>query len=441
MKGQKGKISEDNSTRPTADVRKMSGDNLLKKPDSQGMLVSGSMVSRDTSKVRVPDNLQLDSEKTVKRIAKKLEKQNVPNRTTERQRKVALFQHLHQYERDVPLTRDIPFSASPIHPAIVKLGLQYAEGRVCGSNARCVALLLALKKVIADYSTPPNTELCRDLEPRAIRPAISFLTQCRPLSVSMGNAIRHIKSLIRHISADCTDHEAKSSLCEEIDKFLNERIILAAQAIASFAGSKIHDGDVILVYSCSSLIRTVLCKAHDAGKKFSVIVADTRPKFEGREMLQRLVRHGIHCSYVLINSVSYVMKEVSQVLLGAYALLANGYMMSRVGSSQVALIADAFNVPVIVCCETYKFSEKVQTDSFVFNELGDPSDLVRTCAGGRNSGLLSSWQSVPKLSLLNLLYDVTPPQLINMVITDITDFGLVPCTSVPVVLRVKSTET
>ena len=61
---------------------------------------------------------------------------------------------------------------------------------------------------------------------------------------------------------------------------------------------------------------------------------------------------------------------MTKVFLGAHALLANGHVMSRVGSSQVALVARAHNVPVLVCCETHKFSERVQTDSFVFNELG-----------------------------------------------------------------------
>lgn len=62
--------------------------------------------------------------------------------------------------------------------------------------------------------------------------------------------------------------------------------------------------------------------------------------------------------------------KVTKVLLGAHALLANGYVMSRAGSSQIALLAKAYNVPVLVCCETHKFSERVQTDSFVYNELG-----------------------------------------------------------------------
>ena len=46
------------------------------------------------------------------------------------------------------------FSSGKIHPAIMKLGLQYAEGVICGSNARCVALLGALKQVGEHCSHP-----------------------------------------------------------------------------------------------------------------------------------------------------------------------------------------------------------------------------------------------------------------------------------------------
>ena len=107
------------------------------------------------------------------------------------------------------------------------------------------------------------------------------------------------------------------------------------------------------------------------GRKFKVIVADGRPKFEGREMARHLVQAGIHTTYIFLQSASYMISEVTKVFLGAHAVFANGCVMSRVGTSQVALLAKSQNVPVLVCCETYKFSEKVQTDSFVFNELGN----------------------------------------------------------------------
>lgn len=69
-------------------------------------------------------------------------------------------------------------------------------------------------------------------------------------------------------------------------------------------------------------------------------------------------------------TIFVIYSQATKVLLGAHALLANGCVMSRVGSSLIALTAKSCNVPVLVCCETYKFSERVQTDSFVSNELG-----------------------------------------------------------------------
>ncbi len=47
-------------------------------------------------------------------------------------------------------------------------------------------------------------------------------------------------------------------------------------------------------------------------------------------------------------------------------------------------------------------------------------------------GALASWREIPQLRMLNLLYDVTPPAFVDMVITEV---GMIPCTSVPVVLR------
>ena len=60
----------------------------------------------------------------------------------------------------------------------------------------------------------------------------------------------------------------------------------------------------------SSVVKRVLLDAHSHGRQFRVIVVDSRPKMEGRHMLQTLVQKGVKCSYVLINAVSYIMKEV-----------------------------------------------------------------------------------------------------------------------------------
>ncbi|XP_034966681.2 translation initiation factor eIF-2B subunit delta [Zootoca vivipara] len=385
---------------------------------------------------RLPEHVQVDDAAAQKKLAKKLERQQVPLRP-DYGAKVSLFSHLHQYSRKMLLTQQMSIPASAIHPAVVRLGLQYSQGTINGSNARCIALLRVFKQVIGDYTTPANEELSRDLVNK-LKPYISFLNQCRPLSASMGNAIKFLKKEISALPASMREEEAKRELQKAIDRYEREKIVLAAEAISKSALEKINDGDVILVYGCSSLVTRILCDAHtqccSAGRAFRVVVVDSRPRLEGQETLRRLVKHGLCCSYVLINAVSYVLPEVSKVLLGAHALLANGSVMSRMGTSQIALLSKAHNVPVLVCCETYKFCERVQTDSFVSNELDDPDDLI----GGKPGRTpLAGWQESKSLRLLNLVYDVTPLELVDLVITDL---GMIPCTSVPVVLRVKNVE-
>ncbi|XP_077186160.1 translation initiation factor eIF2B subunit delta [Paroedura picta] len=381
---------------------------------------------------RLPEHVQVDDPAALKKLAKKLERQQVPLRP-DYGAKVSLFSHLHQYSRKELLTQQMSIPASAIHPAVVRLGLQYSQGIINGSNARCIALLRVFKQVIADYTTPANEELSRDLVNK-LKPYISFLNQCRPLSASMGNAIKFLKKEISGLPGNMREEEAKGVLQDTIDKYVREKIVLAAEAISKSAFEKINDGDVILVYGCSSLVSRTLCDAHAKGRAFQVVVVDSRPRLEGRETLRQLVKQGVRCSYVLINAISYVLPEVSKVLLGAHALLANGSVMSRMGTSQIALISKAHNVPVLVCCETYKFCDRVQTDSFVSNELDDPDDLI---VPQRGKIPLANWQESKSLRLLNLVYDVTPMELVDLVITDL---GMIPCTSVPVVLRVKNVE-
>ncbi|XP_037002549.2 translation initiation factor eIF-2B subunit delta isoform X4 [Artibeus jamaicensis] len=359
----------------------------------------------------IPEHTQVDDPTLLRRLVKKPERQQVPTRK-DYGSKVSLFSHLPQYSRQNSLTQCMSIPSSVIHPAMVRLGLQYSQGLVSGSNARCIALLRALQQVIQDYTTPPNEELSRDLINK-LKPYFSFLNQCRPLSASMHNAIKFLNKEITGVSSSKREEEAKAELRASIDHYVKEKIVLAARAISRFAYQKISNGDVILVYGCSSLVSRILQEAWAEGRQFRVVVVDSRPWLEGKHMLRCLV---------------------SKVLLGAHALLANGSVMSRVGTAQLALVARAHNVPVLVCCETYKFCERVQTDAFVSNELDDPDDLL--CKRGEHVAL-ANWQNHLSLRLLNLVYDVTPPELVDLVITEL---GMIPCSSVPVVLRVKSSD-
>ncbi|XP_017040689.1 translation initiation factor eIF-2B subunit delta isoform X2 [Drosophila ficusphila] len=337
--------------------------------------------------------------------------------------RVKLFNHL------VCAKENSQFINDPlVHPSIARLGVQYAKRTVVGSNARCIAFLHALRQVVHDFETPAKKEFGRSLD-AAVKHHVDHLHKCRPLAVSVSNAYKQFKNQLTQLPADIPETELKELLGHFIDTYIENQIGKAAQAISGFLQEKITDGDVLLTFACSSLIQFICEEAKRRQVAFRVIVVDSRPGCEGQEMLRRLHAHGIPCTYVLINAVGYVMAEATKVLLGAHALLANGYVMARTGTAQVALVANAHNVPVLVCCETHKFSERFQTDAIVYNELSDPNQLVR---GSKCQ--LNNWEAKGKPMPLNLNYDITPPELVSAVVTEV---AILPCTSVPVILRIK----
>ncbi|KAL7736531.1 hypothetical protein ACLKA6_015181 [Drosophila palustris] len=341
----------------------------------------------------------------------------------ERECKVKLFNHLVCANKDASLF----INDARVHPSIARLGVQYSERTIVGSNARCIAFLHALRQVVQDFETPAKKEFGRSLD-GAVKYHVDHLNKCRPLAVSVFNAYKQFKNQLTQLPGDKPETELKELLGHFIDTYIENQIGKAAQAISSSMQEKITDGDVLLTFACSSLIQFICEEAKRRKVDFRVIVVDSRPFCEGQEMLRRLHAHGIPCTYVLINAVGYVMPEATKVMLGAHALLANGYVMARAGTAQVALVANSHNVPVLVCCETHKFSERFQTDAIVYNELCDPNQLVMNA-----KCCLNNWQK-SRLTPLNLSYDITPPELVSAVVTEV---AILPCTSVPVILRIK----
>ena len=189
--------------------------------------------------------------------------------------------------------------------------------------------------------------------------------------------------------------EERQHLLDCIDEFVKERITVAddqiviqgvtkigctesgqKRALKRAGVDRVEEGDVIMTHASSHVVKRILLEAHKQKKMFRVIVVDSRPLCEGVELARTLSDAGIHSTYVLPSALSYVMQDVTKVFVGAYALLSNGSVISRVGTALVASMAQAYRVPFIVCCETCKFSDRVLLDSICFNQLGDPYKLI-----------------------------------------------------------------
>ncbi|KAF2652213.1 IF-2B-domain-containing protein [Lophiostoma macrostomum CBS 122681] len=354
-------------------------------------------------------------------------------------------------------------ASKDVHPAVLALGLQYSSYTICGSTARMVAMLIAFKAVIESYQTPPGNSLARHLTSHHLSPQIDYLRSCRPLSITMGNAIRWLKDVIIKIDPSTPEADAKRDLVTEIDDFIRDRVTVADKLIAENGFKKIEKGDVVLTYASSSIVEKTLVRAHKEGIPFTVIVVDSKPLFEGKQLARKLSDQGLSVKYLLITSASHAVKQATKVLLGAHAMMSNGRLYSRVGTAIVSMLAHAQTLPVIVLCESVKFTERVALDSIVGNELAPadeilseserkallplkdhlPDSLLRKLGekeaeGPRKpkTGEVMKWiEGSDNLQMLQILYDVTPAEYINLVITE---YGSLPPSSVPVVHRLST---
>ena len=129
---------------------------------------------------------------------------------------------------------------------------------------------------------------------------------------------------------------------------------------------------ITLSPNSSSVVEKVLLRAYTSGKRFRVIVVDSRPLLEGKALLRSLTSgpNPIPCTYALLPALPSLLTEVTTVFLGAHSIYSNGAVYSRAGTALAAMMAKQRNVPVVVCCETYKFSEGILVDGFGKNELG-----------------------------------------------------------------------
>lgn len=409
----------------------------------------------------------------------------------------ALFSHLE--------TREQRYASSPtvshiVHPAILTLSLQFSNHKIVGSTARLREMLNVFKVVIGDYQTPENTTLTRHLTGH-LSHQIEYLKSSRPLSTSMGNAIRWLKQEISHISIDTPEQEAKAILCDQITNFINEKIDLSDHLIIESASQHITNGCTVLTFAHSEVLLKLFqhCILQQ-NKLFNLVIVDSRPLFEGKKLLKKLVetptaepasdsdsevllirrsappppitKDKLKINYVLINLLSStILEDVDIAFLGAHGMLSNGHLYSRVGTAMIAMMCHRRSIPVLTCCESIKFSDKVQLDSVTTNELSDPEDLVlnikskqvpakkslaleqflklqeetekKQSAPRKNNGgdkkeavvpeePLKNWKKIPSLNILNIMYDLTPPTYINKVVTEL---GSLPPSSVPVILR------
>jgi ribose 1,5-bisphosphate isomerase len=231
-----------------------------------------------------------------------------------------------------------------------------------------------------------------------------ILLNTRPTAVSLENALELVMAGAQGNTVD----EVRAGIITAADRFINNSIE-AIEKIAGICATRINDGYTIITHCNSSVAVLGIIKAHEQGKKFQVYATETRPWLQGHITSQALADAGVDITLIVDSAVRFFMAEADLVIVGADTVMANGSVVNKIGTSQIALCAHERKVPVLICAESYKFSRPIITNENIRIEERDTSEVVEP---GKLTGV----------KIRNPVFDITPPQYINSIITE---FGII----------------
>jgi len=231
------------------------------------------------------------------------------------------------------------------------------------------------------------------------------LAEARPTSATLINGIRRLTQSII-VAAQEGGMDGVRRAAEEVVAQIKGEIEEAAERACYIASRRVEDGDTIMTNSYSTLVLRTLRLARAQGKSFRVYVTESRPGSEGWNLARELAAEGVEVTLIVDSSVRLVMKDVDKVLLSSEAVAANGALVNKVGSSLIALAAHEARVRVFALAPTYKFSPETFLGELV--ELGEREPSVILTEELRKAGV-KAWAP---------LFDVTPPEYIDAIITE-----------------------
>ena len=132
-------------------------------------------------------------------------------------------------------------------------------------------------------------------------------------------------------------------------------VLVSDRLIANFGARKIKNGFVVYTHCHSSSVFEALKKAKQQGKHFSVTNTETRPLFQGRITAANLAGAGIPVTLIVDSAADRFMHPVDKVFVGCDAVLSNGGIVNKIGTTQIAMSAKKHHNPFFACTSSHCF--------------------------------------------------------------------------------------
>jgi methylthioribose-1-phosphate isomerase len=282
---------------------------------------------------------------------------------------------------------------------------------VRGAPAIGVAAAMGVALAVVGSKAKARDPLMKDAERAA-----EGLRRTRPTAVNLFWGIDRILGVVA--SAGDDPAEIRDAAVREV-LAMAEEDVEANRRLGKIGADLIDDGDVVMTQCNAGALATVgygtalgvIRAAREQGKCVKVIVPETRPALQGARLTAfELSRDGFHCTLISDTAVGYMMSSgrVDKVVVGADRITKDGHVFNKIGTYQVAVLANRHNIPFYPAAPRSTFDMARTNDQVVIEERA--FDEVVRVKGRRIA---------PKgVAVANPAFDNTPPELISAIISD-----------------------
>ena len=260
-----------------------------------------------------------------------------------------------------------------------------------------------LVKVFIRYVEEENFKSREEMEEKVIKLGL-YLMDSRPTEPMTRNFLKEIINLLINISTKQKDVENTKKYFGKIGERVVELFYKSIEDISIIGASLIEDGSSIITHCHSSTVTSILKKAKDMGKEFTVFSSETRPKYQGRITAKELSYYGIDVKFYVDSAMSRFARKADIAIVGGDAITAEGDLINKIGTLNLGIIMNYYGKELYSAVELYKFNPETILGMREEIEKRDPKEV---------------WEDPPKgVEVLNYAFDVVPSKLIKAYITN-----------------------
>ncbi len=247
---------------------------------------------------------------------------------------------------------------------------------------------------------------------------IDELAAARPTAVNLFCALDRMRAIIE-TNNGMTPGQIKPELVKEATRILDEDRE-TCRLIGEYGASLLKDGDRVLTHCNAGALATggigtalgVIFTAVEQGKKIKVFADETRPLLQGARLTTwELMKAGIEVTLICDNMAAWIMSQgwINCIIVGADRIAANGDAANKIGTYNLAVLANYHKIPFYVAAPTTTFDLSLKSGKEIPIEQR-ASEEVTEGFGSRTAP--------EDVLVYNPAFDLTPNELIHAIVCE-----------------------